>query len=270
MLQLIIYLEIILFLAAANALIDTWGMGLVFDPRDVFHTQPYRLYYLAYPFNLVLGVMLYSLGRVQARFVWTRSLVRAHDILGVAIVLGVLFQLGTYSFFDYWAYDLDRRFELAEIAVGFWAILFGATTIAVAGFVAARYAEMRRGLLSQALPYEGAAALLLLLAGYMVVFLPVKGEILYPILFNCLLLLVIGGLILAGYFRGEKTLMNIMLTFLGVAAIARYIEFGFTLQDRVLFFLVAGIALLGGGLLVEVGRRWIFRRMRCQADLGRL
>ena len=53
MLQLIIYLEIILFLAAANVLIDTWGMGLVFDPRDVFHTQPYRLYYLAYPFNQV-------------------------------------------------------------------------------------------------------------------------------------------------------------------------------------------------------------------------
>ena len=64
--------------------------------------------------------------------------------------------------------------------------------------------------------------------------------------------------------------MNIVLTFLGLAAIARYIEFGFTLQDRVLFFLVAGIALLGGGLLMEVGRRWIFPRMRCQADLDRL
>ena len=127
--QLILYLVIILFLAVANVLIETWGMGLVFDPRDVFHTQAYRLYYLAYPFNLVLGVMLYSLGRVQARFVWTRPFVRAYDILGVATVFGVLFQLGTYSFFDYWAYDLDRHFDLAEIAVGFWAILFGATTL---------------------------------------------------------------------------------------------------------------------------------------------
>ncbi len=73
----------------------------------------------------------------------------------------------------------------------------------VSAFVSARYVEMRSGIFSQTLPYEGAAALLLLLAGYLVVFLPVKGEILYPV-----------------------------LIFLGVAAITTCIEFGFTLQDR--------------------------------------
>ena len=266
--QLILFLGIILFLATVNVRIQSWGMDNVFNPFDIYNG--YDTYYLAYPLYLVLGLMLYSLGRVQARFVQTRSYARAYDILGVATIFWPLGLLGTYSFFDgAFVYDLDRRFDLGAIAVGFWVTLLGATALVAVAFAAAMYTETRhRRHFSRTLAYEGAAALLLLLAGYLVVFLPVKGETLYPFLFNFLLFLGIVGLIFAGYFRGEEALINIALILLGVAVIIRYLEFMFPLiidaQRPILASILAVIILLVVGVPLYLGRRWGFRRMRAR------
>ena len=268
--QLILFLGIILFLAAVNVRIQSWGMDNVFNPFDIY--TGYDTYYLAYPLYLVLGLMLYSLGQVQARFVQTRSYARAYDVLGVATVFWPLGLLGTYSFFDGpLVYSLDRHFDLGAIAVGFWVTLLGATALVAVAFAAAMYMETRhRRLFSGTLAYEGAAALLLLFAGYLVVFLPIKGETLYPFLFNFLLFLGIVGLILAGYFRGEQALINIALLSLGVAVIIRYLEFMFLViinaQNPILAFtmgfILAVIILLMVGVPLYLGRRWVFRRMR--------
>ena len=241
----------------------------MFNPFDIY--TGYDTYYLAHPLYLVLGLMLYSLGRVQAGFVQTRSYARAYDILGVATVFWPLGLLGTYSFFDGpFVYSLDRHFDLGAIAVGFWGTLLGATALVAVAFAAAMYMETRhRRLFSRPLAYEGAAALMLLFAGYLGVFLPVKGETLYPFLFNFLLFLGIVGLILAGYFRGEQALINIALLSLGVAVIIRYLEFMFLLiiyaQNPILAFtigfILAVIILLVVGVPLYLGRRWVFRRM---------
>ena len=270
--QLILYLGVILFLATVNVRIQSWGMDNVFNPFDVY--TGYDTYYLAYPLYLVLGLMLYSLGRVQARFVQTQSYARAYDILGAATVIWPLGLLGTYSFFDGpFVYNLDRHFALGTVAVGFWVTLSGATTIVAVAFAAAMYMETRhRRPFSRTLAYEGAAALLMLLAGYLVVFLPVKGDILYPFLFNFLLFLGIAGLVFAGYFRGEGALINIALISLGMAVIIRYLEFMVPLiinaQQPILVFTVAFvlavIILSVVGVPVYVGRRWAFRRMRAR------
>ena len=266
--QLILFLGIILFLATVNVRIQSWGMDNVFNPFDIY--TGYDTYYLAYPLYLVLGVMLYSLGRVQARFVQTRSYARAYKILGVATVFWPLGLLGTYTFFDGpFVYHLDRHFDLGAIAVGFWVTLLGATALVVVAFAAAMYVETRhRRLISRTLAYEGAAALLLLLAGYLVIFLPVQGETLYPFLFNFLLFFGIVGLIFAGYFRGGEALINTALILLGVAVIIRYLEFMFPLiidgQHPILAFTIAfilGVIIL---LALYLGRRWVFRRMRAR------
>ena len=92
--------------------------------------------------------------------------------------------------------------------------------------------------------------------------LEVRGDVFYPILFNALLLLGMVGLLFAGYLRGREYLINIALAFFILDVITRYFEFGWTLLDRSLVFIVAGAILLGGGLLLERGRRHVFQRMR--------
>jgi len=96
----------------------------------------------------------------------------------------------------------------------------------------------------------------------LVVNLEVGGDIFYPVLFNALLLLGVVGLLFAGFLRGREYLINIALAFFILDVISRYFEFGWTLLDRSLVFIVAGAILLGGGLLLERGRRNVLQRMR--------
>ena len=122
----------------------------------------------------------------------------------------------------------------------------------------------RRQLPLLTLPYEGAAALALVVVAYLVVYVTVGEDVLYPLLFNLLLLLGIVGLVFAGYLRRQEHLINVALIFFGVDAVTRYFEYSFSLFDRSLVFIVAGLILLGGGFLLERGRRRVFERMRSQ------
>ena len=106
--------------------------------------------------------------------------------------------------------------------------------------------------------------MLLLVGAYLVIVLPVCSDLLYPILFNFLLLLGIIGLIFVGYFRGEEAFINLALIFFSVDVVSRYFEFSFSLFDRSLVFIVAGVILLVGGFLLERGRREVVERMRTQ------
>ena len=258
--QPMLFLAIILFLAAVDVRIGAWGLGMVLNYDDIYYGS--ELYYLAYPLYMVLGLMLYALGGLQARFGPSRSYASPFEILGLASLLGALYLLGTYSFFDGgFVYHLDRYFDLEDVPVGFWVILFGATALATAAFVAAVFLQKGQRLLCQTRPYEGLASVLMLLAGYLVVFLPIEGRTLYPILFNFLLLFGIVGLIFAGYFRGEEALINIALVFFGVGVFTRYFEFVFYLMDPPQLFLLAGVILMVGGVPLLLGRRWVLQRM---------
>ena len=132
--------------------------------------------------------------------------------------------------------------------------------IAAYGFVLARLALYRSPLLNGG--WESSAALLLLAAAILVVNLAIGGDVFYPLLFNALLFLVMVGLLFLGYLQGRESLINVSLAFFILDVISRYFEFGWTLLDRSLVFIVAGAILLGGGYLLERGRRRVFQRMR--------
>jgi uncharacterized membrane protein len=145
-----------------------------------------------------------------------------------------------------------------------WWTLHSAAALALAALAVSLVLAGGRRLLRQTLPYEGAAALVLLLAGYAGVYLPFGGNVAYPLLFNLLLFLGIVGLVFAGYFRGDEMLINLALVFFGVDVVTRYFEFSWKLFDRSLVFVVAGVILLGGGFLLERSRRQVVARMRTQ------
>jgi uncharacterized membrane protein len=70
------------------------------------------------------------------------------------------------------------------------------------------------------------------------------------------------GLVFVGYFRGEELLINLALAIFGIDVVSRYFEFSWGLLDRSLVFIVAGLVLLGGGYLLERGRRQVIERLR--------
>ena len=99
---------------------------------------------------------------------------------------------------------------------------------------------------------------------FVLLMLKAANDILYPVLFNLLLLAAIIGLVFAAYFLRREAFMNIALIFFGLDIVTRYFELSWGLFDRSLVFIVAGLILLGGGFLLERGRSEMFRRMEAQ------
>ena len=247
--QVILYLGVGLFVAAVGFLLSDW-----LDNSDSGGVvRAFSLY-------LVLGVILYTLGKLQAQFDLTRTYARVYEVLGLATAFGSLYLLTFREWFDRFEYRAPR--VEGDIGGEFWIAFYVAAGLAIVvyGVVLARLALHRLPWLAEA--WEASAALVMLGAAVIVVNLEVGGDIFYPILFNALLLLGVVGLLFAGYLRGRESLINIGLAFFILDAITRYFEFGWTFLDRSLVFIVAGAILLGGGLLLERGRRHVFQRMR--------
>ena len=77
--------------------------------------------------------------------------------------------------------------------------------------------------------------------------------IVFNLLFACLALLFI----YYGYARGDMRVVNKGIFWLAVFLIARYFDWFWGLMDRALFFLIGGIILVAGGIVLEKQRRRI-------------
>ena len=110
--------------------------------------------------------------------------------------------------------------------------------------------------------------MLLLAMAYVVVHVGAVNDVLYPVLFNLVLLAGIVGLVFAGYFRGREAFINVGIIFFGLNVATRYFELSWDLLDRSIVFIVAGLILLGGGLLLERGRRKVVERMDAQGGVA--
>jgi uncharacterized membrane protein len=143
-------------------------------------------------------------------------------------------------------------------------LFYIATAVVPAVFVGVGVFRRRQRLSWQTLPYEGAAALLLVVAVNSALYLPMGDDVFYPVVFNILLLLGILGLIFMGYLQRQEVWVNLALVFFSLDVVTRYFELSWSLFDRSVVFILAGIILLGGGFLLERGRRQMFERMRRQ------
>ena len=150
----------------------------------------------------------------------------------------------------------------------------GATALAIAAiFTAAGVLEMlvnpvagrvsdRRGRLAPLRAAVGGAAVLVLLA----ILVPeaTQGDesaVLYPVLFNVLLVALALGAVVVGYANDETWLVNLGLVFVGVEIFARYVDFFWEILPRSLVFVGAGILLLLLAFALERQRSRLVERM---------
>ncbi len=77
------------------------------------------------------------------------------------------------------------------------------------------------------------------------------------LIFNLIFILEIIGLILLGFIRRYSVYVNIGLLFFFLDVVARYFDFFWELLPRSLFFILGGLLLLFGGILLERKRRKI-------------
>jgi uncharacterized membrane protein len=214
---------------------------------------------------LALGLMIYGLGKVQGLFGPTRIFAGVYEAVGLLTTLGALYLLTFRTWYENHAYqDVGITGDLAP---EFWLVFFLATALAVVLLAGALVFRVRQRVPLLVLPFEGAAAFVLLVAVYLVIYLPVGNDVAYPVAFNLFLLLAIVGLVFAGYYRSQEAIINFALGLFALDVVTRYFELSWTLMDRSVVFIVAGALLLGVGFALERGRRRVLSGMRHAGDV---
>jgi uncharacterized membrane protein len=83
--------------------------------------------------------------------------------------------------------------------------------------------------------------------------------------FNLLYAFQIIGVIVLGYFRQNRTYVNLGLVFFVLEMIARYFDFFWKLLPRSLFFMAGGLLLLASGVVLERKRRKVLASFGVEA-----
>ena len=109
--------------------------------------------------------------------------------------------------------------------------------------------------------FEGPVALGIL--GLAVIFYSYPSSTpLYPLIFNLVMMFMIGLLIYLGYTREDMLLVYMGNFWLAVFIVAKYFDFFWGLLDRSLFFIVGGLILILGGIGLEKERRRLKEKFR--------
>lgn len=196
---------------------------------------------------LLWGILLVALGRLVPRLA---GLVEGLGIFVLLATLTVLADFGL-SLHNYpgteWAY-LAPGGKLRLLGLGIGTL---ATTLVLLFRRGQEPLERGEGL--------GLLALALLAGGLLV-----GGGIDEALLrtgFNILLLLVIVGVLWSGYERREPGWVQLALAFFALEVLSRYVELLWERLPMEVFFLSAGVVLLGGGLALERVRRTLLKKL---------
>lgn len=196
---------------------------------------------------LLWGVLLVALGRLVPR------LTGLAEGLGVFVLLTVLTVLADFGLSPHnypeaeWAF-LPPGGQLRLVLLGAVTL---ATTLALLFRRGQEPLERAEGL--------GLLALTLLAGGLLV-----GGgldEALLRTVFNILLLLVTLAVLWLGYERREPGWVQLALGFFALEVLSRYVELLWARLPMEVFFLSAGVVLLGGGVALERVRRTLLKKL---------
>lgn len=208
------------------------------------------------------GLLMVSCGELQRSFRATRGMATAWEPVGLVVALTPVWVLSFASF--WWLVGRIDRSSTAAAAATASALLpvqvsFG--VIAAAMLVLTLAATWRYGF-SRVQLVQAGGTLALAASSLLALFHPFVAPAAYAVVFNLVLLVAILWAIVIGLWTRREAWINIGLIFFVLLVVARYFDLFFGLMDRSLAFIVAGVALLAGGYLLERSRRGLLRTMR--------
>ena len=241
----VMFLAVVLFLAAVAFRLQDWLEGIDEAEAVIAGTALY----------IALGAFLYAAGKAKREFEGWESIGGLFQALGLVTAFASLYMLTFHDLFD----GAD---SISGASLGYWALAYGASIVAVAALA---WLAWRRAQAGDESPVElaevGLIAVLLVVA-HVAGLVPAGWDPLYPILFNALFALSALGLMASGYLRDHEGRVNLAIAFIAVYVITRYFEYSIDLLDSSMVFIGAGVVLLAGGYLLDRGRRRMLAAMR--------
>jgi uncharacterized membrane protein len=232
-------------------------LGLGYKTSDWLNVSSQTYAFL--PFYLMLGLVLYGLGSIHQRFDRLRFYTSRYQSFGLTLIFIVLY---IFSFKFIYGDSIPLDLKSLDLPAAFVRAFHISAALAIICAVGSFAIDVTRKRLSYIFSSDLAIIVFFVAMGYVALFLPFQNPASYAVLFNLVLFAGIVGLVFLGYFRGRSYFINIALIFFGIAVVSRYFEFTWDLLPRSVFFILGGVLLLGGGILLERLRRRTLRQMR--------
>lgn len=213
-----------------------------------------------------LGITLWFAGRVSDTYPRNERFAKVFWALGMLATTITLFFASTRD-------GLDVLADLGAQTLRDWRVGVSAVVLVVLATAAGAFAWKRRATHLGELAYLGVVAATLLVYA----FFPLSGtggsgtyvaptEAAWALVFNALLLSGLVGLAFIGYARREDRLITLSAILLFVFVVTKYFDWLFSLLDRSVAFIGAGVILLGAGALMERGRRYALKALEAEGD----
>ncbi len=224
----------------------------------------------------LLAVTLWAVGRLHEGSDATRRFGFVYWLLGLAVLVVVLFwassQMGLSALTDVSSKNAPPWHQL----LGPWRVMLALGLLVAAALGTTAAAAIRRRI---SLAEAAGLAVVTVAFGLFYLVPPIPAAtsaggffggaapkltsagVAWAVVFNALLLAGLLGLVAMGYARREDWLVNLGALLLFIFVLFKYFDWLFTFMDRSIAFIVAGLILLGAGLLMERGRRYVVKAM---------
>lgn len=222
--------------------IDLLGLGLV----------------IGFAAFIPFGLLFFGLGELQRGFRKTAAFAGPFTILGALIAFAAPL---VFSYAWFWEEIADGSRRVAATGGSATALYVTVALFAAAALALGAWRAVRGG--NAELVQAGGSAVLLA-SLLLVVYHPLRRPEDYAFIFNILLLAGVLWLIVLGLMTHREGLINVALTYFVLLTFSRYFDFFFSLIDRSLAFIGAGVLLLVGGFVLERSRRLLMGSMRVQ------
>jgi uncharacterized membrane protein len=233
--------RIILLLAIANVIAYT-----VSKLMSVYGDSPKSE--IALLVVAMLGVVLYSTGRLHALYGLLEHFAETYVLAGLLVLLGLIY---AFSFDEPWSSMIEngvRSFSAPPVA-------YVSMAVALA-VVAAQFALRPRSLESTI--ESGGQVMIVAIAAIVATWPGWTG---YAVIFNAVYFAIALGLVLRGYLFQDERYINIGLAAVALGLATRYIDVFWSMLATSAFFIIGGVLLLAVAFALEWTRRGLVRGM---------
>lgn len=213
--------------------------------------------------QIYLALLYFSLGSLNLNHLKYKNFYQIYTTFGMFIVFIILFSVSTKS-------GLSLLGSLTQTGKLFASLKLSFSTIGlgIAALVITAIAHLRNKLNSWELSgvvLVGLVFTLLALSGpqqWFVKNMLTSSGMLWLFVFNIILFAISVGYILMGLVKNEEWPINLGVVLVSLFIIVKYFDWLFTFLDKSIFFIGAGLLMLGLGLFLERGRKNLLARLK--------